>query len=255
MHKRNLRFHGLVCLIVLIMAGIPAMATTVTLSPIADTSLFQNNPDNNLGGHTNFAAGTMANGSRSRAIVEFDPGSLIPAGSIITSVTLTLNVTAAGNSNPTSFELHPMLVNWGEGNKTGQTGAPASPGEATWNAPFASTTLWGTPGGQSGNDYAAGASASTSIGTSGAFTFASTSSLVSDVQTWLDNPGTDFGWMLLTGNESTLNSAHRFASREDGLGRGPLLTIAFSPVPEPSTMALVTLGTLGFFSFRRFKSC
>src|SRR4051794_16415007 len=104
MHKRNRRFHGLACLIILIMAGVPAMATTVTLSPIADTSLFQNNPDNNLGGHTNFAAGTMANGSRSGVLVEFNPGPLIPAGSVITSVTLTLNVTAAGNSTPTSFE-------------------------------------------------------------------------------------------------------------------------------------------------------
>lgn len=239
---------------ILAITGISAMAGTVTLSPVADTSLFQNSPDNNLGGHTNFASGTMANGTHSRALIEFNPTSLIPVGSAITSVTLALNVTAAGNSTPTAFELHPMLVNWGEGNKVGQTGAPAATGEATWNARFANTTLWGTPGALSGTDYSPTASAVTSIGSSGSFTFGSTSALVADVQNWLDNPASDLGWILLAADESSLNTAHRFASREDTLGRGPLLTIEFTPVPEPATISLLVAGSLGLFVLRRVNS-
>jgi hypothetical protein len=253
MHIKHLKSRLLVCFILAITA-ISARADSITLGSIADTSLFQNSPDNNLGGHTNFASGTMANGAHSRALIEFNPGSLIPAGSVITSVTLSLTVTAAGNSTPTAFELHPMLVDWGEGNKVGQTGAPATSGEATWNARFANTTLWGTPGALSGTDYSPTASAVTSIGSSGSFTFGSTSALVADVQNWLDNPASDFGWILLASDESSLNSAHRFASSEDTLGRGPLLTIEFTPVPEPATISLLVIGCLGLVALRRVNS-
>jgi PEP-CTERM motif len=253
MHKRNLILAALVFAVVLAGSSFITNAATITLHPVADTSLFQNSPNNNLGGHTNFAAGTMATGSPSRAVMKFDPSAVIPAGSIITSVTLTLNVTTTATSSASGFELHPLLVNWGEGNKTGQTGAAASTGEATWNARFASVTLWGTPGGQSGADYAATSSASTAIGGLGSYSFSSTAALVLDVQNWLDNPSNDFGWMLLAQDESILNTAKRFASREDGLSRGPVLSIDFTPVPEPSTLGLFGLGAMGLVWFSRRK--
>jgi hypothetical protein len=229
----------LVCLACFSAASLPASATLLSLSPVADTALFQGNPDNNLGGHTNFAVGTMANGAVSRSLVKFDPSGLIPADAIINSVTLTLRVTASATQSAT-FELHPTLVNWGEGTKTGQTGAAATPGEATWNANFASISLWGTPGGLAGTDFATGSSASALVGAT-TLVFNSTPGMVSDVQNWLNNPAGDFGWLLMAQSESTLNTARRFASREDGLGRGPMLLIDYTLVPEPSTLGLFGL--------------
>jgi hypothetical protein len=229
----------LVCLACLSAASLPAFAALLSLSPVADTSLFQGNPDNNLGGHTNFAVGTMANGSVSRGLLRFDPTGLIPIDAIINSVTLTLRVTASASQSAT-FELHPALVSWGEGTKTGQTGAAATAGEATWNARFASTTLWETPGGLAGTDFATGSSASALAGAT-TLVFNSTPGLVLDVQNWLNDPASDFGWLLMSQSESILNTARRFGSREDGLGRGPVLLIDYSPVPEPSTLGLFGL--------------
>jgi hypothetical protein len=253
MYQRNLIGLALVFVTVLSVSNLPANAGTISLHPTADTALFSGNPNNNLGGHTNFAAGVMANGSLSRALIQFNPASSIPTNSIINSVTLTLAVTAAASATPSTFELHPLLVGWREGNKTGQTGALASPGEATWDARFATGTLWGTPGGQSGIDFAAASRGSTSIGGVGSFTFSSTSGLVADVQNWLNNPGGNFGWLLLNANESDPNTARRFASREDGLGRGPVLWVDFSPVPEPSTLGLFGLGAAGLLLFQQRK--
>ncbi|MDB6122435.1 MAG: uncharacterized protein JWQ71_1428 [Pedosphaera sp.] len=87
----------------------------------------------------------------------------------------------------------------------------------------------------------------------GNYGFSSNSALVLDVQNWLNNPSSDFGWILLAQNESTLNTAKRFGSREDGLNRGPVLTIDFTPVPEPSTLGLFSLGAIGLAWFGRRK--
>jgi hypothetical protein len=65
--------------------------------------------------------------------------------------------------------------------------------------------------------------------------------MVADVQSWLNNPAGDFGWFLMAQSESTLGTARRFASDEDALGRGPVLTIDYTTVPEPSTLGLLGL--------------
>jgi hypothetical protein len=220
-----------------------ARGDVMNLSPVADTGLLQGNPTNNMGGHTNFIGGVLANGFATRGLIEFNPSASIPTNSIINSVTLTLTITASAPS-PATFELHPLLVSWGEGNKTGQTGAPATAGEATWNARFTSGSLWSAPGGAAGVDYSAASSASTAVGPT-SLLFNSTPGLVTDVQNWLENPAADFGWILIDQSEATAGTARRFASREDALGRGPVLTIDFTPAPEPSTLALLGIGATG----------
>ena len=52
--------------------------------------------------------------------------------------------------------------------------------------------------------------------------------MVADVQDWLDNPGTAYGW-LLKGNEVELFTARKFTSREAEESVRPMLTIEFSP--------------------------
>ena len=59
--------------------------------------------------------------------------------------------------------------------------------------------------------------------------------MVADVQSWLDNPSTNFGW-LLVGNEALSETSKRFDSRENAIADNrPLLTVNFTPVPEPQT--------------------
>src|SRR5437879_1976221 len=65
------RFRGL-ALALTVLSGAGAWADTITLAPIADTSLFEEVPDNNLGGLTHIPAGTTVLSKRSRALFKFD---------------------------------------------------------------------------------------------------------------------------------------------------------------------------------------
>jgi hypothetical protein len=231
-------------------------AEVVSLQPIADTMLFEVAPENNLGGAVFFNVGTAGNGNRNRGLLLFDLGSVIPSGSLITEVTLTFDIVRQPRDNPATslMDIHRALQPWGEGVQVPENpdspglGAPAMPGEATWFSRFAPGTNWTLPGGQAGVDYSADSSASALVQSVGdTVLFESTGGLVADVQFWLDQPGANFGWMLLTQDEALERSARSFASRESGFG--PTLTITFTPVPEPSTVSLVGISLLCLAGF------
>jgi hypothetical protein len=59
--------------------------------------------------------------------------------------------------------------------------------------------------------------------------------LVADVQLWLDQPGSNFGWMLLCQSEGTAFSARRFGSRENPFTT-PALAIEFLLPPRIETI-------------------
>ena len=63
------------------------------------------------------------------------------------------------------------------------------------------------------------------------------------MQTWLSNPETNFGWLLISQGEGTAKTARHFGAREDA-GNAPRLVIDFSsrrrqraihcpPTPKP----------------------
>lgn len=75
----------------------------------------------------------------------------------------------------------------------------------------------------------------------------SSARLVADVQGWVDAPASTFGRILI-GDEDTGATAKAIASREFITPDfRPLLTREVTPVPEPSTyaMLLAGLGLLG----------
>jgi hypothetical protein len=233
-------------------------AETISLQPVADTTLFQIAPANNLGGASFFSAGTAGNGNRNRALLRFDISGSIPAGSMITGASLSMDVVRQPSAGMeiSFFDLLRVLRPWGEGIQVPADiaspglGAPAVPGEATWNSRFAPADPWSVPGGQPGVDFASDASGTALVqGLGDAVVFESNSQMVADIRAWLNQPGQNFGWLLVTESEDIRKTARAFASRESGFG--PTLTIDFVPVPEPSGIALVGISLLTIFLRRR----
>ncbi|MHC5003383.1 MAG: multicopper oxidase domain-containing protein, partial [Planctomycetota bacterium] len=75
------------------------------------------------------------------------------------------------------------------------------------------------------------ASASAVVSGSGSYNWSSTPQLVADVQGWVDDPATNFGWIVI-GEESVLQTARKFASREGSASQRPRLAVTFTPPAE-----------------------
>lgn len=243
--KSARRFFGQVLALFLVAPSAPGRI--ISLTPSADTSLIETAPTNNMGGSAFFNAGSNLATNRNRGLLKFNLASQIPAGSRIRTVTLSLNVVHQGIDMPSLavFHLHRMLRDWGEGNKSNSNspgqGFPATPGEATWMTPFALTTnSWSQPGGRANSDFATAVSAEQEIRdpNGSPFSFLSTTALVTDVQSWSDDPRSNFGWMLLPADETIPATAKRFASRED-TNYPPVLTIDFVPPPRLSISQII----------------
>jgi len=234
-------------------------AATISLQAVADSSLYENKPDFNLGGAT-LVAGTNQQVSRSRALFRFDL-TTVPADAVVTGVEVQLYCTRQpdpdqhGGPVPSDFSLHRLFVNWGEGVGSGNTGSVAMAGDATWNERHYLGTSWGAPGGLIGTDYADNPSATTSVGNVGLYAWGSSTELIGDVNAWLAAPSSNFGFILVNQSEGTPGSARRFASREQpgGLTPAPQLIITYSTIPEPSFSALIMLGLI-LASFRRCRA-
>lgn len=218
----------------------PLIAATVTLRPSADTTLQEAYSNYNFGDGTTFTAGGRPRGGRTRALLEFNLAGVVPTGATINSVTLTLSVVGVPPSSPvnSTFDLNRLLASWGEGNGADRGGTLAGAGQATWNNRFGTTGLpWGTPGG----DFASAISGSRSITGFGSYTFSSTALMVSDVQGWLNNPSSNFGWLLRSESEATGSTIRRFGARTDP-SNTPILTITYTAVPEPAALPLLVFG-------------
>ena len=218
-----------------------AQAATVILNPTADTTLQEAFPNNNFGDGTSFQAGGRRQGGRTRGLMLFDVASSVPAGSTINSAALTLSVVGVPSGGFNSlFDLNRVLASWGEGNGSDHGGSPAGANQTTWNNRFGTS---GSPWTSAGGDFSATVSATRSITGFGSYTFSSTANLVSDVQGWLNSPANNFGWLLRSESELTATSIRRFGSRDDP-SNSPLLTITYTPVPEPSSLTLLAGGAL-----------
>jgi len=234
-------------------------AVTIDLFPSSDNTLFESvtpfdfgsaeaNRSNGSGPYL-FTGRTFQNGTGllRRGLISFDVSGSLPSGSIITGANLRLYVSKTISGN-TDVALHRVTTAWGEGSSDsgspGGAGAAAMPGDATWLHTHFDTDNWSNPGG----DFDSLASAVTAVGSESLFYAWTGSGLVSDLQFWLQNPGQNFGWILI-GDEANAGSAKRFDSRESfdfdfvtGDPTLPLLSIEYSVIPEPSTNLLLLSG-------------
>ena len=228
----------------------PAIGGELTLVPIRDNTLYQvilqapegEVPPSNGAGDYFFAGLTNFTAEIRRGLLAFDVAGAIPSGSVITDVTLTLEMSRT-ISGASTVELHRVSSDWGEGTSDapGQegVGAPATTGDATWIHTFFPSSLWSTEGG----DFSSTVSSAQSVGGVGPYTWGSTPEMVADVQSWLDDPATNFGWLVM-GDEQVPASAKRFNTRENGSG-APQLSVTFqAPVPTVPTYMMTLLALL-----------
>jgi len=227
------------CALFLGPAAHPLRADVTNLIAVADTTLQEAFPNNNLGSGPTILAGGRGQGGSTRGLLRFELSGNLPAGATVNSATLTLTVTATpfGGGNST-FDLHRVLGGWGEGGGSDRGGGTlAQVGEASWNERLSPDTAWSTPGG----DFAAAASATQGVAGDGAYSFTS-AALAADVQSWCNQPASNFGWLLRSEAETTPATIRRFASRTD-ISHPPVLTINYTaPVsPLPPTIFGVAL--------------
>lgn len=233
---RHVRISVIAIVIFQCVAGSAVYAEEIVLVANKDNTLFEEGDLSNGAGDHIFA-GSTANGSSRRGLIQFDIAGNIPTAATIDAVHLTLNVSKIPVSTAKDFGLFRLTRDWGEStsNAPGEEGGGTEPaaGDATWSHTFFPFEFWSAPGG----DYSGAASATTLVGGLGFVTWASTPDLVADVQQWLDRPADNFGWLLL-GDESEAATAKRFDSRETGGAQAPSLRILFTPSPVGACCAV-----------------
>ena len=232
----------------LLAAGL--QADTLTLSPDADTAMLSLNPQNNYGGLMTVPVGPVARaGHVARALFRFDVAGSLPAGAVVTNVTLRFQVSRESSTGPADIAaLHRMRVDWAEGSKTNPNhGSAASPGESNWRSRRSGIADWAGPGGAAGTDFESSPGATAAWDGPGAYTFGPTDALIADVQSWLDHPAANHGWMLKSLGESATGAAKRVVTREGPQSQRPALVIGFTvpavfqPSLEPPVIAATDL--------------
>lgn len=201
-------------------------AVAVELSANLDNTIYDIHTADTSNGLGEFIVTGGASGvsAARRGLVSFDVGSAgIPEGSTILDVVLTLNL-AQTTGGPASVAVHRMTQGWGEGvsNASGNEfdGATAGAMDATWLFSRYDGLVWTEPGG----DFA-GSSGSVSVANTGAYEWTG-SGLVDDVQSWLDEPFSNFGWMVLS-NEAAGNVKAFISRNSSNVALRPTLEITY----------------------------
>ena len=206
-------------------------AQTATLYPIADNTIFEENAavSNGIGGQIFAGRTSGTSGALSRrSLIKFNLTS-IPSNANITSVTLKMACSQVpSGAIDNIIGLQKCNAAWGEGTSIGGgQGTAASIGDATWACSFSNggascSSAWTTAGG----DFSNTISSSVLVSGLGNYIFPSSASLIADVQSWVNNTASNFGW-IIKGNELIQRNAKAFLSRE-GNATATELTISYT---------------------------
>jgi hypothetical protein len=245
-----------------------AAAAQVSLQATRDNSMYAEAPGNSNGRGDHFITGkTGGNTGLRRALVAFDLAA-IPANSRIDRVALELRFQGTTNmeNDPRLVSLHRVLSNWGEGTSDSGpggssgagNGAVATTNDTTWRHRFFNTETWSSydpaVAGSGGGDFASQSSGDATVGivpdvlvTWEALRLnnAPAVGMIADVEHWLSNPSSNFGWLLKLADESPLRTARRFYSKDAANAAfHPRLVVDYTVVPEPTTRAILVMGVL-----------
>jgi len=208
-------------------------------------------------------AGTDGQGNPKRGLIEFNVAGALPAGAVVTSaqLQLTLGQTAGTGGVLRTISLFDETQAWGQpaniagASSFANAGHGASPGsgDATWNYAFYNTTAWNAAGGNWSVSSADIADAS--VGTTITSYTWSSAAMAADVQNWLNNPASSFGWLLKNSNETTSADFRAFwsaqgAAADNNPALAPVLIVNFN-LPEPVGIPLISAGLLLFARRRK----
>ncbi len=216
----------IVGLIVLSMGVSASAQTQISIVANKDNTLYEDVSGNKSNGAgDNFFAGKTNQGFIRRGLVSFDEAA-IPTNARVTNAVLTLNMSRSGSGDQT-INLHRATALWGEGtsnaNENEGSGAPSTTNDATWAHRFFNSAVWTSQGG----DFSPTPSAGLAVGGVGAYTWTSTTTLVSDVQQWVTTPSTNFGWVV-RGNESASATSKRFDTKDNPtVANRPTLAVTY----------------------------
>jgi hypothetical protein len=199
---------------------------SIVLTPSKDNTLYataDGSFSNGRGVH--LFAGATVSGVLRRALLAFDVTSQIPPGSTVTRVVLTVHVFKS-ISGTQSMKLHRVTTDWGEGTSNAGVfrdgiGTSSTNGDATWVHTFFPNQRWTAAGG----DFEATEDA-TATGAND-LTWES-AAMIARVQQWLDQPATNFGWIVI-GKESEPVTSKALDAREAASATTrPSLTVEFN---------------------------
>ena len=221
---------------------------TVDLQPVADATIYEptqecSNPSVSLnangGGPGLFIGrtGPIAGNLVRRSLIRFDVAAAIPAGATIESAALSLTVDRSNNSAGFTTELRALEASWNEGPTVvpspGGGGDPSMTGDVTWCDRELGSAEWSNDGG----DFGTAVVGSVLMNGVGTYVIPSSPDMVAAVQSWLDDPMANDGWMV-RGDEGFssggIYSARRLASREADEDQ-PVLTVTYSAPEIPPT--------------------
>ena len=210
----------------------PAMAQTVTLTAAKDNTLFQNTSGSLSNGAGPYLySGATQGGNIRRAVMQFDVASAVPPGATINSISLSLRVSKIAFGGPATEmqSFHRLTADWGQGTSNsgdpGGMGAGSTTGDATWIHTFFPASTWTTAGG----DFDPMASGTFALNAVTTHSVTSTQ-MIADVQGWVDNPGTNFGWVLVDTMETPGTAIRWFSSEASSPANRPTLTIDYTPM-------------------------
>jgi hypothetical protein len=234
--RRGPTCHAWIAALAVLIAGSlagPARAGMVSFVPVLDNTLFADaDGDTSNGAGPALFAGENSQGRIRRAVLAFDLSTAPPAEFSVDSVRLRLHVSNVSDASARVMSLHRLRASWGEGASTasGGSGAPATPGDATWIHRFFPGSPWSAPGG----DFEPAPSATVVVDGVGDYEWTG-KGLGSDVRFWREHPESNFGWILI-GDESEPGTARRFDSREGPAeALRPILVIFTTEVPTLAT--------------------
>jgi len=196
----------------LLVFGLVALADTVSLTPVADTTISEGSAAHADGISPSMIVGHLdplhAN-IPVRGLLRFDLSNL-PSGAVVTSAMVRITVTASASVKTDSHLLNRLNSDWLESAATW-----TNSGLADWE--------------QAGADFVPTPDSAVPVSGAGAYTFVSSSGLVDTVQMWLTNASSNHGWIIRSESEADGRNARRINTREAAADQPTLVLDYIAP--------------------------
>ncbi|MEB2280169.1 DNRLRE domain-containing protein [Lysinibacillus xylanilyticus] len=178
----------------------PTIVRLQTSATMEDTTIRSANPTQTGGNDFELGVGTAVGGNTVRSLLKFDL-SAVPSSTTILSTDLNLWFSSTNNNSPIDISLHKLTSPWEEN-------------QASWNnAKTTPYTAWKTAGGDFLNDKLRTVKDISVPPASIADAMVNWKVPLDVVQGWINNPTTNYGFMLKSDNETT-QIYKKFASSE-----------------------------------------